>query len=115
MSGNLGVIVAIAVVAAAMYWFLMGGTIAPEQARSLVEQGAHLVDVRTPGEFADGHIEGAVNIPVDQITGRFDEIGKRDEPVVVYCRSGARSGRAKRVLEQAGFASVHNLGAMSRW
>ena len=115
MSGNLGVIIAIAVAGAAMYWFVMGNTIAPDKARALVDDGAHLVDVRTPAEFASGHIEGAVNIPVDQIGGRLDEIGKPDETVVVYCRSGARSARAKRTLEQAGFADVHNLGAMSRW
>ena len=115
MSGNLGVLIAVAAIAAGLYWFLMGGTIPAEQAHALVDDGAHLVDVRTPGEFAAGHIDGAVNIPVQEIAERMDEIGKRDEPVVLYCRSGARSGRAKRILEQAGFASVHNLGAMSRW
>ena len=85
------------------------------EAHQIVDAGARLVDVRTPEEFAAGHIEGAVNIPVQDLPARMDELGRKDEPIVVYCRSGARSGSAKRTLESAGYTNVFDLGPMSRW
>ena len=74
-----------------------------------------LVDVRTSEEFADGHIDGAINIPVSQLDARITEVGAKTHPVVVYCFSGARSKRAADALRAAGFNSVYNLGGMSRW
>ena len=67
-----------------------------------------LLDVRTPQEFADGHIPDAVNIPVDDLRGRLAELPK-DRPVVAYCQVGQRGYLATRILTQAGFA-VSNLG-----
>jgi phage shock protein E len=84
------------------------------EARRLVEQGALLLDVRTPAEFAGGHLEGAVNLPVDQISRRGQELD-RARPVVVYCRSGARSAAAARSLRSLGVERVEDLGAMSNW
>lgn len=84
-------------------------------ARRLVAAGARLVDVRSPEEFSAGHLPGARNIPVDELSGRLDEIGPRDQPVVVYCASGGRSASAARMLAGAGFTRVHNLGPMSAW
>ncbi|MBV1862541.1 MAG: rhodanese-like domain-containing protein [Nannocystaceae bacterium] len=86
-----------------------------KQAHGLVEDGAALIDVRSTQEFASGHIEGARNIPVGEIGTRLAEVGDKDKPVVVYCRSGMRSAQAKSTLESAGFTQVHNLGGMSRW
>jgi phage shock protein E len=91
------------------------GKASPSEARALVANGAMLLDVRTPGEFAAGHIEGARNIPVDQLSARIAEVGPKETPVVVYCRSGARSGRAAALLRSAGFTRVEDVGAMSRW
>jgi phage shock protein E len=85
------------------------------EAHELVAKGALLLDVRTPGEFQERHLEGAVNIPVQELDRRLAEVGAKDRPVVVYCRSGARSGRAKGMLEAAGFRKVVNLGPMSAW
>ncbi|RKG74253.1 rhodanese-like domain-containing protein [Corallococcus exercitus] len=85
------------------------------QARRRVEAGATLVDVRSPEEFAAGHLQGAVNIPVDQLEQRLGELGSPQTPVVVYCRSGARSSRAERLLKEKGFQDVFNLGPMSAW
>lgn len=85
------------------------------EARKLVAEGAALIDVRTPAEYASGHIEGACNIPVQQIGARAGEIGARDKPVVVYCASGMRSAAAAGTLRRAGFAKVINLGPMSAW
>jgi len=82
-------------------------------AHALVAQGATLVDVRTPGEWQSGHIEGAVLIPIDELGGRLGEI-PRDRTVVVYCASGARSAQAAAVLGAAGY-TVRDLGSISRW
>ncbi len=86
-----------------------------DQAHGLVAEGAALIDVRSPEEFASGHIEGARNIPVAEIGTRSAEVGEKDAAVVVYCRSGMRSAQAKSTLESVGFTQVHNLGGMSRW
>ena len=69
------------------------GAVAQTETRDphqLVTAGATLLDVRTPEEFAEGHLEGAVLIPVAELSTRLSEI-PRDRPVVAYCRSGARS------------------------
>ncbi|WP_163783028.1 rhodanese-like domain-containing protein [Myxococcus vastator] len=85
------------------------------EARRRVEAGATLVDVRTPEEYAAGHLPGAVNIPVGELARRLGELGSPGTPLVVYCRSGARSGRAERLLKAQGFQDVFNLGPMSAW
>ncbi|MBE2251616.1 MAG: rhodanese-like domain-containing protein [Myxococcus sp.] len=88
--------------------------ITPADAKALVQKGAALVDVRSPEEFASGHIEGAVNIPIDQLDARKGEL-KKDADIVLYCRSGARSERGRVLLSGAGYTKVYNLGAMSNW
>jgi len=76
--------------------------------------GCQLVDVREPAEFARGHLPSAVNVPVDQIERRVDEIA--DRPAVLYCQSGLRSQRAMQLLRKGhAKGEFHNLGAMSRW
>jgi rhodanese-related sulfurtransferase len=95
--------------------FAGGGDVEGSEARRLVDQGARLVDVRTPEEFAAGHLDGAVNIPVQELDGRMAELEPKGEPIVLYCRSGRRSRDAARMLMEAGYTDVHDLGAMSRW
>lgn len=90
------------------------GVISGADAKALVQKGATLVDVRTPEEFAGGHIEGAVNIPIDELDARKGEL-KKDADIVVYCRSGGRSARGKALLTAAGYAKVQDLGGMSNW
>jgi len=97
------------------FWWLKRPTISSSEARAAVAAGARLVDVRSPGEFASGHIEGAVNLPVDQLRARTGELGRKDVPIVVYCASGARSAMAARTLKGCGFVSVRNLGGMGNW
>jgi phage shock protein E len=70
------------------------------------------VDVRTPEEYAGGHVPGAINIPLDQIQGRLDEFKDMPKPVVAYCRSGARSGMATSILKGAGIQEVINGGGI---
>jgi phage shock protein E len=69
-----------------------------------------LVDVRTPAECAEGMLPGAVNIPLDQVSFRTDEIKELGSPVLLYCRSGGRSGMAESILKQAGLTEVYNIG-----
>lgn len=73
-----------------------------------------LIDVRTPEEFASGHISGAVNIPVESLQSRLSEVSNA-QPIVVYCRSGNRSATASQILEQAGYSNVYDLGGIIDW
>ncbi len=100
--------------AVALFMLQKRSDIAGSEARALVDKGATLVDVRSAGEFASGHVEGATNIPVGELASRLDELPS-DKPVVVYCASGIRSARAKALLVARGYAEVHNLGPMSAW
>lgn len=81
------------------------------QLEKLVKGGAFLVDVRSPGEFAMGSAKGAVNIPLDTVANNLAKF-KGKENIVVFCRSGNRSGQAKFILEQNGFKNVTNGGTV---
>jgi phage shock protein E len=80
-----------------------------EAPRSDPYKSGFLVDVRTPEEFAQGSVKGAVNIPLDEIESRLDEFkGKTD--IVVFCRSGNRSRQASEILKRHGFDNVTDGG-----
>jgi len=81
--------------------------------KSIIEEGAFLVDVRTPGEFAGGHVSGSVNIPLNNLPAQLGKF-KNKKNIVVFCRSGNRSGQAKIILEQNGFTRVVNGGSWER-
>jgi rhodanese-related sulfurtransferase len=76
-----------------------------------------ILDVRTPAEFAGGHVPGARNIPIDELALRVAEISDhRDAEIVVYCERGPRAAKAASLLAGSGFASVRHLeGDMSGW
>jgi rhodanese-related sulfurtransferase len=84
-------------------------------ARKLVAAGVKVVDVRTPAEFASGHVPGALNIPHDQMAERAGEIGPPSTPVLLYCRTGPRTQAATRALQEKGFTTIYDLKAYSRW
>jgi phage shock protein E len=94
--------------------FGRSGDVDSARARELVGKGATLVDVRSAEEYAGGHVEGAINVPVAELGGKMGQIPK-DRAVVVYCQSGMRSARAAGALKEAGYTEVYDLGAMSRW
>lgn len=71
-----------------------------------------LVDVRSPMEYAQQHIPGAINIPLDKILSRKDEIEACSGPVVLYCQSGNRSGMALGLLRQSSKVDVYNGGGI---
>ena len=78
------------------------------QVRSLVEEGAYIVDVREPGEFAAGHLKNAVNVPLSQLRERMEEI-PRDRPVYLHCRSSQRSYNALMALQNRGWTNLWNI------
>jgi phage shock protein E len=88
---------------------------ASTEAHDMIAQGGVLLDVRSPEEFAAGHLPGAVNIPVGEVRARVAELGPRSRPVVTYCRSGGRSARAAATLRELGFEKVLNLGPKAAW
>ena len=74
-----------------------------------------LIDVRTEEEYDESHLENAINIPYEiivDVVSKNNNI-KKDTPIIVYCRSGARSAKAKESLINAGYTSVYDLGAKS--
>ena len=84
------------------------------KAQAMVKSGALLVDVRTSGEFSSGSISGAINIPVQALKSRMAELDKTKD-IVVFCASGARSSAAKKMLEEAGYKTVFNMGGKNAW
>jgi phage shock protein E len=78
--------------------------------KELVNNGAVIIDVRSPGEYKDGHINGSKNFPLDTIRSKVNELKKLGKPVITVCRSGTRSGFAKNILKSAGM-EVYNGGA----
>jgi phage shock protein E len=79
---------------------------------SNTKEAKTIVDVRTPEEFGEGHVAGAINIPLDQIPQRLQEVKKMQTPIVAYCRSGNRSGMAVSILKQNGINDVSNGGGL---
>ena len=102
-------------VVAVLYMKLTAIRVPSSDAHALVEGGALLVDVRSEGEYATGGIEGSINIPIQELASRMDELGDKNGEIVVYCQSGGRSAMAKRLLESNGFSKVHDLGGIDRW
>jgi len=86
-----------------------GGNAGNETLGKIIKEGAFLVDVRGPGEFAGGSAKGAVNIPLDTLSQHLNKFKDKKE-IVVFCRSGNRSSSAKSILEQNGFKNVTNGG-----
>jgi rhodanese-related sulfurtransferase len=87
-------------------------TISQNEALILIKQGAQLVDVRQPHEYARGALPGSVNIPLPDIQRALKQLDK-DTPVLLYCSSGQLSGTARCLLKACGFHQVHNLGSRS--
>ena len=86
----------------------------PQTGQSMVEGGATLLDVRHQDEWDAGHAPTAILVPLDQLGDRYTEL-PTDEPIVVICRSGARSARATEALVSAGYNAVNLAGGMKAW
>ena len=85
-----------------------------DQAWSLIQQNALVIDVRTTQEYASGHLNNSLHIPYQQIAARFAQLEiRKDRPVVLYCRSGNRAGIAEKVLFEQGYTAIHNGGGIN--
>ena len=78
--------------------------------RELIKAGALIVDVRTEAEFADAHVKNSLNIPLEKIGSKAEEL-KQHSYIIVCCRSGNRSGMAERILKSKGLRNVSNGGS----
>ena len=84
-------------------------------ARQHLQQGAMIVDVRSPGEFRAGHLRNAVNIPLDELQDELPRrVADRNQVLLLHCLSGTRSGIARRQLLGMGYSNVFNLGSYQR-
>ncbi len=115
-------VVAVIVVAAI---FLLGkppeyatalpANISVDEASELFKQGAYMLDVRQPEEWAQGHIDGAILIPLGELESRISEI-PTDRDVLIICRSGNRSTQARELLRSAGLTRTTSImGGMNAW
>ena len=80
----------------------------------LMSEGAVILDVRSHGEFATGHIEGSINIPVNKLPENLNKLKSKSKPVITCCASGLRSASAKAILESKGYVKVINGGSWQR-
>lgn len=80
-----------------------------EELSTLIKNNAVLVDVRTPQEYAGGHVPNSINIPLGEIQQRLGKLNPQQE-IIVFCRSGNRSSQAQSILEKNGFTKVVNGG-----
>lgn len=78
----------------------------------MVKKGAIILDVRSKGEYAGGHIKGSINISVDTLSNQLKQLDK-NKTIITCCASGMRSASAKSILKSNGFADVHNGGGWS--
>ena len=80
---------------------------------ALVKQGAVILDVRSKGEYAGGHIKGSINISVYTLHNNIGKLKDKNKPVITCCASGMRSASAKSILKSHGFTNVYNGGGWS--
>jgi len=76
----------------------------------LISEGAVILDVRSHGEYVSGHIEGSINIPVNNLSENLNKLKSKNKPIITCCASGMRSASAKGILESKGYTNVINGG-----
>lgn len=86
----------------------------PVNFRELINNGALIVDVRTPAEYNSGHINGSLNIPLNKLHGNISLLKKKNKPVITCCASGMRSASAVRMLKTGGIEDVYNGGGWKK-
>lgn len=92
------------------YRCMQEGDITFEELKNMSKQGSFILDVRSPQEYKEGHIEGSILIPEYELKFRKNELPKnKNEKIIVYCQSGNRSRKAYNYLKQIGYKNVYNL------
>lgn len=91
--------------------------VTPDVAKKMMEEGVKLIDVRSPEEFAAGHVKGAINVPMDQILPgvKLEAVPNLEEKVLIQCRSGVRAERVSRILVETGYKNVYNAYGTLQW
>lgn len=79
----------------------------------LVQQGALILDVRSKGEYAGGHIKGSINISIDTLNNNLNKLKDKEQTIITCCASGMRSASAKSILKSQGYTKVYNGGGWS--
>lgn len=79
--------------------------------KELAKQGAIILDVRSKGEYAGGHIRGSINISVDTLSSNLGKLKDKQKPIITCCASGMRSASAKSILKSNGYTQVYNGGS----
>ena len=85
-----------------------------KELQQIISTGGQLIDVRSTVEYSQGALQGAKNIPIDTIHYELNSIDKT-KPVILYCRTGKRSGMVKGLFDQLGFDQVHNIGCYQHY
>ena len=120
---NNALLLAVAVISGAMLlWPLFrkssgGPWVEAAEATQLINrEDALVVDVREPGEYGAGHVLGAKNIPLERLDGSGELAKRKDRTIILYCESGARSGKGLAALKKLGYGKVFNLsGGLPAW
>ena len=107
-------IIAVAVIAT--FFLLKRMSFVPEEtARKHLANGALVIDVRSPEEFREGKVPGAINLPLGEVREKISQhVKNKSQPLLVHCLSGGRSGIAKQQLKSLGYTNVFNLGSLAR-
>jgi phage shock protein E len=82
--------------------------------KEALEEGAAIIDVRTPSEFKMGNVDGSINLPLNKVQSSINKIKKINKPILVCCASGMRSAQAASIMQNAGISNVINAGSWSR-
>lgn len=120
MAKNKWLLIALGALALVLFFGSRGmaeGAIAPAEAAKLIKETTdlQLIDVRTPAEYSEGHLDNAKLIPLQELESRLSEIDKT-KPILLYCRSGNRSGNALKILRDKGYDQAkHVAGGINAW
>jgi phage shock protein E len=103
------------VVLMGLFLLMRMSLVSAEKARQLLAEGALLIDVRSPEEYAGGHLPGAINLPVGALRTELPHrVADRNQILLLHCLSGGRSGMAVQQLKRMGYVHVFNLGSYGR-
>ena len=91
--------------------------VTPDVAKKMIEEGVVLIDVRNPDEYAEGHVKGAVNVPLSEfkVGMRLEAVPNVNDKVLVQCRSGVRAEKASQILIESGYKNVYNMYGTLQW
>jgi phage shock protein E len=109
------IVLIVGIVIVAMILMKRASFASPEALRKHLQDGALVIDVRSPEEFRSGHVAGALNIPLDELRERLPrEVPDKNQVLLLHCLSGIRSRNGQRQLQRLGYLNVLNLGSLAR-